>query len=182
MTLGTAGPAAVHRPAGLEAIILYKLVKSGLEALLGLFAVFLLARGAEAGAATLAEVLLEHFTGGWSLEAATLIVITATSGHVKFVAVAAFADASLSAVEGLALRAGRWWAPWLVVIATGALLPWEVWELVKSPRWGRLVILLVNLAVVVYLLRVVAREHRAHKLARTVGLLTPPVDRQADGP
>jgi uncharacterized membrane protein (DUF2068 family) len=163
-----------QRPAGLEAIILYKLIKAVLEALLGILAVYLLARGAEAGAATLAEVLLEHFAGGWALEAATLIVVLATSGHVKFVAVAALADAVLSAIEGLALRAGRWWAPWLVVIATAALLPWEIWEL-RHPRWGRVFLLIVNIAVVAYLLRGVIRD-------RAVRVLTQPVDRQVDGP
>lgn len=163
-----------QRAAGLEAIILYKLIKAVVEALLGVAAVYLLARGAEAGAATLAEVLLEHFAGGWSLEMATLIVVAATSGHVKFVAIASFADAILSAVEGLALQAGRWWAPWLVVVATGALLPWEIWELIRKPHWGRFLILLVNVAVVVYLLR----EQRA----RSVRMVTAGVDRQADGP
>jgi uncharacterized membrane protein (DUF2068 family) len=182
MTLADAVPVPQKRPAALEAIILYKLLKAGLEVLLGGVAVLLLARGAEAGAATLAEVLLEHFEQGWAIEAATLIVVAATSGHVKFVAVAAFADAALSAVEGFALQAGRWWAPWLVALATGALLPWEVWEILRQPRWGRFLLLIVNVAVVVYLLRGVAREHRAHKLAREVAAMTPPVDRQADGP
>jgi uncharacterized membrane protein (DUF2068 family) len=181
MTLSGAGPVSQKRPAALEAIILYKLAKAALELLLGILAVVLLARGAEAGAATLAEVLLEHFEQGWSIEAATLIVVAATSGHVKFVAVAAFADAALSALEGLALRAGRWWAPWLVVLATGALLPWELWEIVRQPRWGRLLLLVLNLAVVVYLLRAVIQEHRAPKVARGVGVRTPPIDRQADG-
>ncbi|MCA1826384.1 MAG: DUF2127 domain-containing protein [Myxococcales bacterium] len=165
-----------RRPVGLEAIILYKLIKAVLEALLGMVAVFLLARGAEAGAATLAEILLEHFTGGWALQAATLIVRVGTSGHVKFIAAAAFGDAVLSAVEGLALQAGRWWAPWLVVIATGALLPLELWELARHPHWGRFVILAINVAVVAYLLRGVVREHR------NVRVLTRPVDRQVDGP
>jgi len=146
------------RPAGLEAIILYKLIKAGLEVGLGLFAVILIVRGAEAGAATLAQVLLDHFTGGWSLEVATLIVVGATSAHVKFVAVAAFADAVLSAVEGLALAANRWWAPWLVVGATATLLPWEIFELLRHPGWGRVLILIINLAVVAYLLRTVQRQ------------------------
>lgn len=178
----TAVQAAPARPAALNAIILYKLCKAVLEALLGVAAIFLIANGAEAGAATLAEVLLEHVAGGWALKAATIIVVAATSGHVKFVAVAAFADAVLSAVEGLALRAGRWWAPWLVVIATGALLPWELWELWRSPRWGRAVILFLNLLVVAYLLRNVVRQRRALKLARTAPARPLPVDRQADGP
>ena len=168
----------MKRAVGLEAIILYKLIKAVAEVLLGLAAVFLVARGAEAGAATLAEILLEHFAGGWALELATLIVMAATSGHVKFVAVASFADAVLSAIEGLALRAGRWWAPWLVVIATGALLPWELIEIFVHPKWGRFVILGINLAVVVYLLRQVMREHRE----RNVRLSTGAVDTRADGP
>ena len=156
----------MKRPAGLETIIVYKLVKAVAQTLAGVCAVWLLIRGAEAGAATLAEFVLEHFTGAWALRLATLLVRAATSGHVKLLAVAMFGDAILSAVEGLALQAGRWWAPWLVVSATGLLLPWEFWELVRRPAWGRVAILAINIAVVVYLLRTVAREHREAALRR----------------
>jgi uncharacterized membrane protein (DUF2068 family) len=158
----------LKRPAGLEAIILYKLFKSVGMAMLAALLVVLLMRGAEAGAATLAQVLLDHVTGAWALDAATLIVITGTTGHVKLAAAGAFADATLSAVEGLALRAGRWWAPWLVVIATGALLPWELFEIVRKPSWLRVVILVLNVAVIVYLLRTVVREHRGRAADRVV--------------
>ena len=129
-------------------------------------------RGAEAGAATLAESLLEHFAGAWALSAATLVVMIGTSGHVKFIAVASLGDAILSAVEGLALQAGRWWAPWLVVIATASLLPWEVVEIFRHPRWARFAVLAVNLAVLAYLLRTMQRD-------RTVRPMT--VDRHASG-
>lgn len=168
----------MKRAIGLEAIILYKLVKAVLEVLLGLAAVFLVVRGAEAGAATLAEILLEHFTGGWAFEAAKLIVRAGTSGHVKFIAMASFGDAALSAVEGLALRAGRWWAPWLVVLATGALLPWEMVEIFVHPKWGRFLILFINVAVVAYLVTQVVRERRA----RHVRPSTAAVDSPADAP
>lgn len=156
----------MKRPPGLEAIIVYKLVKAVAEAALGAVALWLAVRGAEAGAASLAEVVLEHFTGAWALKAATLLVRAGTSGHVRFVVVAAFADAVLSAVEGLALRAGRWWAPWLVVVATASLLPWEVWRMIRRPAVLRALVLAVNIAVVVYLLRTVAREHRRVTAAR----------------
>lgn len=149
----------MKRDAGLEAIIVYKLVKAAAELLIGLAAAFLLIRGAEAGAATLAESILEHVGAGWALRAATLLVEVATSRHVRLLAVVSIADAALSAVEGLALRAGRWWAPWLVVIATAALLPWELLEAVARPKWTRLALLLINLAVVAYLLRSVRRAH-----------------------
>lgn len=175
-------PAAHRRPAALEAIILYKLIKAALEALSGVAAIVLLAHGAEAFAASLAEILLEHFAGAWALKAATALVVAATPGRVKIVAGAAFADAVLTAIEGLALQAGRWWAPWLVVIATATLLPWEVWEIVRHARWGRVALLVVNLAVVAYLVRHALRHHRAHKLARPGAPLPRRVDRPADGP
>jgi len=85
---------------------------------------------------------------------------------VKLLAVAMFGDAILSAIEGLALQAGRWWAPWLVVIATSLLLPWEVWELIRHPRWGRVAILVINLAVVAYLLNDAREHHRKAALSR----------------
>jgi uncharacterized membrane protein (DUF2068 family) len=146
------------RAAGLQAIIAYKLVKAVLEALVGVLMIYLLVSGAEAGAASLAEVLLEHSARAWALKAATLLIVTATTRHVELAAAGAFVDALLSAVEGLALRAGKWWAPWLVVFATGALLPWELIEIVRRPDWVRVLLLVLNLAVVVYLIRGV-RKH-----------------------
>jgi uncharacterized membrane protein (DUF2068 family) len=151
----------MKRPAGLQTIIVYKLTKAAVQAMLGIAAIWLLVRGAEAGAATLAEFLLEHFTGAWAMEVSTFLVRATTAGRVKVLAFAMFGDGVLSAVEGFALRAGRWWAPWLVVIATSALLPIEIWELARRPGWGRAAIIVVNLAVAAYLLRAAVREHRA---------------------
>ena len=156
----------MKRAFGLETIIVYKLTKAVAQTLVGIGAVWLLMRGAEAGAATMAEFVLEHFTGAWALKLAVLLVRAATRVHVKLLAVAMFGDAILSAVEGQALRAGRWWAPWLVVIATSLLLPWEVWELIRHPRWGRVAILVINLAVVAYLLNDTREHHRKAALDR----------------
>ena len=151
----------MKRAIGLEAIIDYKLLKAAVESVVGLFLVALLLRGTEAGAATLAQILLDHVSRAWALQAATAIVLTGTSGHVKLAIAGAFGDAVLSAVEGLALRAGRPWAPWLVVIATGVLLPWELIEAIRRPGWLRIGLLAVNLAVVVYLLEVTWARKRA---------------------
>jgi uncharacterized membrane protein (DUF2068 family) len=161
----------VKRAIGLEAIIDYKLIKAVAEAALGIVLLVFLLRGAEAGAATLAQMVIDHSSRAWALQAATAIVLTGTTPHLKLATAGAFADAVLSAVEGLALRAGRWWAPWLVVIATGALLPWELIRALRRPGWLRVAVLVINAAVVVYLLRTVAREHRADR-----------VDKHARGP
>ena len=160
------------RAVGLQAIIAYKLFKAIAEALIGALMIYLLLSGAEAGAAELAEMLLEHSARAWALKAATLLVVTATTRHVELAATGAFVDAILSAIEGLALRAGKWWAPWLVVFATGALLPWELFEIVRKPSWIRVLLLVLNLAVVVYLVRGVKK----HEVASS------PVDRLPGGP
>jgi len=157
----------VRRPLGLEAIIDYKLTKAVVELILGVLLVVGLVRGPEAMSATFAQIILDHAAGAWALRAATIIVLTGTSGHVKIAAAVAFADSVLSAVEGLALRAGYWWAPWLVVVATGALIPVEIWELLRKPGAVRGVILVVNWAILVYLLRTALREHR-ERVARQV--------------
>jgi len=148
----------LKRAIALEAIIDYKLLKAAAEAVVGVVLLTFLMRGAEAGAATLAQIVMDHASRAWALRAATAIVITGTTAHVKVATAGAFADAVLSAVEGLALRAGRWWAPWLVVIATGSLLPWEAIEAVRRPGWLRIAILLINAAVVLYLLRTVMQK------------------------
>jgi uncharacterized membrane protein (DUF2068 family) len=148
----------LKRPIALEAIIDYKLLKAAAEGVVGLVLLVFLLRGAEAGSATLAQFVLDHTSRAWALQAATAIVVTGTTAHLKVATAGAFADAVLSAVEGLALRAGRWWAPWLVVVATGSLIPWEAIETVRRPGWLRIAILLINAAVVLYLLRTVMQK------------------------
>lgn len=152
------------RAVGLDVIILYKLVKAVFEALVGVLALVLLWQGAEAGAATLAQVLLDHVTRTWALQLATVIVIAGTAGHVKVAAIAAFGDSALSALEGIALRRGKWWAPWLVVVATSAFLPLEVLEILRRPSLARGTLFVLNLCVVLYLLTEVVREQRARRL------------------
>jgi len=72
-------------------------------------------------------------------------------------------DGVLTLGEGWALYRRFTWAPWLVVIATGSLLPFEVFELGRRPRAGRLLIFLGNLGVVCYLAVRAARALRARR-------------------
>jgi uncharacterized membrane protein (DUF2068 family) len=157
----------VKRPLGLEAIIDYKLTKAVVELILGALLVIGLVRGPEAMSASFAQMILDHASGAWALRVATIIVLTGTSGHVKIAAAVAIADSALSAFEGFALRAEKWWAPWLVVIATASLVPVEVWEIIRKPKPIRGAILVINWAILVYLLRIAVREHR-ERVARHV--------------
>jgi uncharacterized membrane protein (DUF2068 family) len=134
-------------------IVAYKLVKAALWiALAAVFTAAVLGGGAEELHA-LALGLRRHGVSAWSIHVANLLVTATTRGHLALTAVALGLDGVLSLVEGWSLWRRYAWGPWLVVIATGSLIPFELVELVRSVRLGRVLVLLVNVAIVVYLVR-----------------------------
>jgi len=54
--------------------------------------------------------------------------------------------------EGVGLALGKRWAEYLTIVTTASLLPLEVYELVKHFGIGKGVALVINLAVVAYLI------------------------------
>jgi uncharacterized membrane protein (DUF2068 family) len=84
-----------------------------------------------------------------------------TARHVRILALAAALDGVLSFVEGMALHRRYWWAPWLIVVATGGALPFEIASLAREVKPVRLALFVVNLALVIYLARRALRERRA---------------------
>ena len=68
----------------------------------------------------------------------------------------AFAYASVSLAEGIGLYLEKAWGEYLTLLITGSFLPWEVFEIFRRITWGRVVLLVVNLLVFVYLLKLVA--------------------------
>lgn len=60
--------------------------------------------------------------------------------------------AALFLTEGAGLLLRQRWAEWLTVIATASFLPLEVYEMLREFSIFRLVLLIVNVAVVVFLI------------------------------
>jgi uncharacterized membrane protein (DUF2068 family) len=77
--------------------------------------------------------------------------------EVTLFGVGALAYGVLELVEGVGLFLRQRWAEWLTVVATSLLVPWEVYELVKGLSVLKAVGLTVNIAIVVYLIRVIRR-------------------------
>ena len=71
--------------------------------------------------------------------------------HTTLLAIGAFAYALLEGSEGVGLAMRRRWAEYLTVFATGALIPFEAYEVVHMVTLFRVGALLLNLAVVGYL-------------------------------
>jgi uncharacterized membrane protein (DUF2068 family) len=79
-----------------------------------------------------------------------LFAISITSLYLVGVAVSAYAV--LEGVESVGLWLGKRWAEYLTFIATIVFVPYEIYELAKSVTALKVVALVLNLAVAVYLL------------------------------
>ncbi|MEO6800268.1 MAG: DUF2127 domain-containing protein [Rhodanobacter sp.] len=77
-------------------------------------------------------------------------------GPSKFVAVGlvTLGYAVLFAIEGIGLWLGKHWAEWFTVIATGSLIPLELYETLHRFGWIKLTMLVGNVAIIVYLVRI----------------------------
>lgn len=77
-------------------------------------------------------------------------------GPSKFVAVGVvtLGYAVLFGIEGIGLWLGKHWAEWFTVIATGSLIPLELYETLHRFGWIKLAALLGNVAIIVYLVRI----------------------------
>jgi len=87
--------------------------------------------------------------------------------HIELIALAAFTYAALFATEGVGLWLEKRWAEYLTVVATTSFIPFEVWEIVKKFTFVRLAFVIVNVAIVIYLiLRLRGRQHRFGRITR----------------
>jgi len=55
--------------------------------------------------------------------------------------------------EGTFLIRGYVWAPWVTIVLTGIWVPVEIWEIVRRFSLRTFIVMVVNLAIVVYLYR-----------------------------
>jgi uncharacterized membrane protein (DUF2068 family) len=87
------------------------------------------------------------------LQRAMAAAVSLTPRRELLLAFAAFAYGALFAVEGIGLSFRAPWARWLTLVATSGLVPVELYEIARRPTLPRILVLLVNVGVVVYLAR-----------------------------
>jgi uncharacterized membrane protein (DUF2068 family) len=144
-------PAQHRHDRGLLAIALFKLVK----------AVVLISAGA--GVLSLLSASTEHHVREWLadftirqgqriVERALHVLSVATPGKLTLVGVASICYGLLFAIEGVGLWLEKRWAEYLTIVATGLLIPVEIYELVKAVTPMRVLALVVNVAAVAYLI------------------------------
>ncbi len=72
--------------------------------------------------------------------------------RVKEFGAVSFVYAALFLTEGVGLWLMKRWAEWFTVGITSSLVPLEIYELIHHPTIIKVLLLLINIAVVVYLL------------------------------
>lgn len=80
-----------------------------------------------------------------------LLVYLGFFNHQTTLALVIIVYAAIEGAEGVGLALRRRWAEYLIVFATGFLIPYEIWEVAHRVTFLRVGGLVLNVAVVVYL-------------------------------
>jgi uncharacterized membrane protein (DUF2068 family) len=133
-------------------IVAFKAVKSALLTLLGVTLLFAIHGDAVTIVTTIARAVHLPLTSRLFTRLLEL-AFDATPRKEVAAAITAFGYAALMGAEGVGLYLRKPWARWFTIGATSSLVPAEVYEIVREPRPLRILILIVNVAVVWYLWR-----------------------------
>lgn len=79
--------------------------------------------------------------------------------RLRQISFATFGYSALALTEGCGLLLEKAWAEYLTLTLTVSFLPWELYELARRPDWFRLALLIINLAVLWYLIWVLRRKN-----------------------
>ena len=80
------------------------------------------------------------------------------SHRLRQISFATFGYSALALTEGCGLLMEKVWAEYLTLTLTISFLPWELYELARRPDWFRLNLLLINIAVLLYLVWLLRRK------------------------
>ncbi|HKW33821.1 MAG TPA: DUF2127 domain-containing protein [Candidatus Acidoferrum sp.] len=136
---------------GLRVIAAFKLVKAVALIALGVGALRLLHKDVAA--------IAEHWINVFQVDPHNHFIdlllekLSNVDDHrLKELSVGTFVYAGVFLVEGGGLALQKRWAEYFTIITTSSLLPIEIYELMRRASIGRCLALLVNLAVVAYLI------------------------------
>jgi uncharacterized membrane protein (DUF2068 family) len=80
--------------------------------------------------------------------------------RLRQLSVGTFFYSALFLCEGTGLALAKRWAEYLTVVTTASLMPLEMYEIYLKTTWPRVVVLVVNVVVVVYLVLELRRTKR----------------------
>ena len=143
---------------GLAAIAVFKLMKGALLGTAGFGLLTLM----HADIATWFSILLEalHLNADSRLIHSLVMKVDQLQPHSVLIAgIVSLSYAGLLLLEGIGLWLEWSWAAYLTVVSTSLLLPLEVYEIFERLTVLRISVLIVNVAIVLYLIHHLRRHH-----------------------
>ena len=138
-------------------IALFKLLKAAMLIAVGMSALHLLHKDVAS--------IVEHWVRVLGLDPGNRYVGRAlqkvadlTPQKIRSLGVVSFIYAGLFLTEGIGLWMVKRWAEWFSVIITTSLIPFEIYEIYRHPSAIKCLVLIVNIAVVGYLLLRIRNE------------------------
>jgi len=155
-------PALPRRNKWLLLIALYKLAQAALFIALGVGLLHLLHKDIEDELTR----LIDHLRFNPESKLINFILIQASivdDRMLRRVSEVFFAYAGLGMIEGIGLYLEKGWAEYLTLFITASFLPWEIFEVIRRLTWIRAGLLVVNVLVFLYLLKVVTDRVRVRR-------------------
>jgi uncharacterized membrane protein (DUF2068 family) len=143
-------PARGKKSTALLAIAAFKLVKGLLLVAVGIGAVKLLHRDLADTVMRWVDILRVDPENRF-IHGILTRVLSISPKQLKAASVGTFIYAALLFIEGTGLLLRKRWAEYFTIITTGGLIPLEVFEISRHVTSAKVVVLLVNIAIVVYL-------------------------------
>jgi uncharacterized membrane protein (DUF2068 family) len=79
-------------------------------------------------------------------------VLTLDVRKLRELSVGTFFYSAMELTEGTGLLLGKRWAEYFTIIATSSFIPLEIYEVARKMNAARVIVLLLNIAVVIYLI------------------------------
>lgn len=141
---------------------LFEAFKGGLVLLIGMGAISLIHKDVQLFAQDLIRTL--HLDPAWRYSALFIKEASKLSDqHLRFLAIGAVIYAIIRFVETYGLWHERPWAEWFAVVSASLYVPIEIYHLAQGFNKERVIIFLVNIIIVVYLARLLYKNHLRKK-------------------
>src|SRR5665213_721586 len=138
-------------PRALLAIALFKLTKGVLLIIAGIGALKLLHRDVAATVLHWIDILRVD-PDNRLIHSLLARVVSVTPKQLAAASVGTFIYAALLLTEGTGLLLRKRWAEYFTIITTAGLIPLEVYEIHRHLTAAKIVVLLLNIAIVIYLI------------------------------
>lgn len=170
---GSGPNGSASNPRGLRLIAIYKLFKGLVLFGLGVGAIKLLHRHVDFDAERWADIFRAD-PGNHYIHRLLEKLSILDNRKLREFSVGTFFYSALQLTEGTGLLLGKGWAKYFTIISTSAFIPLEIYEIAKRVSPVKIAVLLINVAVVAYLLNELCRAAPARKKRFDSRVFIPP--------